>query len=127
MIYTHPSHTIVLYGGVLLCTGCGSTARNKLIKLQHECYAKGPETGVHGLDNLDRYSQGRPPRGYASKWPFNVFKLSDLEIMHNIQNQVNLVPRPVLPPTPNYKSSDLADEDNNPINIDSCSSGSSSD
>ena len=98
-----------------------------MLGLRPRCYGNGPETGNHGLDNLDRYSQGRPPRGYASKWPFNVFKLSDLEIMHNFQNQVNLVPRPVFPPTPNYESSDCDDEDNKSINLEACSSGSSSD
>ena len=43
------------------------------------------------------------------------------------QNHVKLVPRPVLPPTPHYESSEFSEEDINPINVDSCSSGSSSD
>jgi len=64
-LHTHPPHTIVLYGGVLICTQCGSTARSKLIKLQHKCFGKGSETGVHCLDNLERYSQGRAPRVYV--------------------------------------------------------------
>jgi len=77
-----------MYGGVLMCTKCGSTARNKLIKLQHLCYGNGPETGTHGLDNIERYAAGRAPRGYST-WPFNHFKLSDIEIHRNVQNQVN--------------------------------------
>jgi len=124
-LHTHPSHTVIMYGGVLMCTKCGSTARNKLIKLQHVCYGNGPETGAHGLDNIERYAAGRTPRGY-SKWPYNHFKLSDIEIQLNVQNQVNKVPLPILPGTPKYESSCGSDTDDSDINEDLSSSGSSS-
>ena len=99
--------------------------RNKLIKLQHICYGNGPETGTHGLDNLDRYAAGRAPRGY-SKWPFNHFKLSDIEIHRNVQNQVNKVPLPILPGKPKYESSCDSNTDDSDMNEDLSSSGSSS-
>ena len=77
----------------------------------------------YGLDNIERYAAGRAPRGYK-KWPYNHFKLSDVEIYRNIQNEVNKVQLPVLPRTPNYESgSDANDSD---INEDPHSSGSSS-
>lgn len=122
-LHIHPSHTILMYGGVLMCTKCGSTARNKLIKLQHKCFGNGPETGEHGLDNLERYAAGRAPRGYK-KWPYNHFKLSDIEIHSNVQNDVNKVPLPILPGTPNYESGSNAND--SAINEDLSSSGSSS-
>lgn len=33
-LHTHPSHQIVVYGGVLFCTTCGSSAVNKVIELK---------------------------------------------------------------------------------------------
>ena len=98
-----------MYGGVLICTKCGSTARNKLIKLQHKCNGNGPETGEHGLDHIGRFAAGRAPRGYK-KWPYNHFKLPDIEVQRNVQNQVNKVPPPSLPPTPSYESSDESED-----------------
>ena len=122
-LHTHPTHAIIMYGGVLMCTKCGSTARNRLVKLQHKCFGNGPETGEHGLDNIERYAAGRAPRGYK-KWPYNHFKLSDIEIHRNVQNEVNKVPLPILPVTPNYESGSNANDSD--INEDLSSSGSSS-
>lgn len=45
----------------LICTKCGATARNKFIKSQFDCAGRDPETGTHGLDNLERYARGSTP------------------------------------------------------------------
>lgn len=83
-------HDVVLHGGVFIytyiyiCTSCGNTASNKIIKLRLPCTR--PMT--HGLYNLRAYAKGRAPRGFP-QWPYRSVHSSDKVVFENIQGQIN--------------------------------------
>ena len=88
--HTHPSHSLVLYGRVMLCIKCGSTALNKIVNLNHVCLGATPDTGTHSLINLRRYSQGRAPSEFLGR-PFRTYKTVQNDIIRNIQHQVDMM------------------------------------
>ena len=52
--FSHPSHQLKLYGGVLFCISCGAMSRSVLVKLARPCLGK-PAKSSHGDQNLVRY------------------------------------------------------------------------
>jgi len=50
--HTHPSHQIVLHGGVLFCTKCGSSAVNKIINLKGTCHGTHEDDYLYGSNSL---------------------------------------------------------------------------
>ena len=65
-MFTHLTHSIVLYGGVFMYIACGSTTVNKLIKLFDPCF---PHTYGPLPYNLRAYKAGRAPAGFPL-WPY---------------------------------------------------------
>jgi len=64
-LFTHVTHSVVIYGGVFFCTACGATAKNKLVKLDRPCMPV-----RHGTNyNLTAYKFGRAPAGFPG-WPY---------------------------------------------------------
>ena len=107
--HTHPSHDIVLYGGVFLCVKCGSTALNKIQNLKDVCYGNegfgDPLTPQsHGESNIKRYKKGKAPLGYPD-WPYNKYDISDETVMKNIRGQLNGIAHEIVaPPSPEQDS-----------------------
>ena len=64
--FTHPAHSILLDGGVFMCTACGATAVNKLIKLHDPCF---PHRYGPPNYNLRAYKAGRARAGFPL-WPY---------------------------------------------------------
>jgi len=62
---THPSHRLVLYGGVFLCKKCGSVAKQKMVKLSSPC---GPPSTAGWRNRNAYYSNVKLP-GYPN-WPY---------------------------------------------------------
>jgi len=65
--HSHPSHPIVLYGGVYLCTACGCVGRAKLRHLAGPCHSM--PTSSSRKSNLDAFCKGGPLPGMPG-WPF---------------------------------------------------------
>ena len=89
-LHTHPSHHVVLYGGVLLCTQCGSTGVNKAINLNRPCVPAKQDLNQYGLDNINRYDAGKPPRGFPA-WPYNKIKLSHKVFIKTFQSKLDML------------------------------------
>lgn len=105
-LWCHPTHNIILYGGVYLCVKCGSTAMNKIQNLKFACpgLALVPEKELshqhsHGEANIKRYNKGRGPLGFP-EWPYNKFEVSHDTVMNNINGQLGgisaVCPAPLL-------------------------------
>ena len=66
--HTHPSHNIVLYGGVCICVKCGATEMSKVQNLKYACTGlvplDVPYQQSHGEANIKRYNKGRAPLGF---------------------------------------------------------------
>ena len=82
---THPTHSIVLYGGVFMCTACGATAVNKLIKLYDPCF---PHRYGPLPFNLRAYKAGRAPAGFPL-WPYKQIHEYTTSLRHTVQAKVN--------------------------------------
>ena len=89
-LHTHPSHQVVLYGGVLFCKQCGSTGVNKAINLNNPCIPARQDLNQYGLDNINKYDLGRAPRGFP-KWPYNKIKLSQKVFLKTFQNRLDML------------------------------------
>ena len=89
-MHTHPSHQVVLYGGVLLCNQCGSTGVNKAINLNRPCVPARQDLSQYGLDNITRYDAGKPPSGFPA-WPYNKVKLSQKVFLNSWQTKLDVL------------------------------------
>lgn len=65
-IFTQPTHTVTLYGGVYFCTARGATAVNKLIKFFDPCvpHRYGPLNFSPQASEAGKAPQGFPNRPY---------------------------------------------------------------
>jgi len=116
--HTHPSHNIVLYGGVYFCVKCGSAALNKIQNLKYACEGIEPDKRKikphqsHGEANIKRYNKGRSPLGFLD-WPYNKFEISHDTVMNNIQGQLRGISTECpAPPTPEPDDEALLASDN---------------
>ena len=82
--HTHHSHRMVIYGGIYMCTKCGSTGSRKLMQLSREC--KPPKT--RGQQNIDAYAAGTSPAGY-NNWPYKRVHLDENIAVNNVQTLVD--------------------------------------
>lgn len=89
-MHSHPSHQIVLYGGVLFCKQCGSTGVNKAVNLSRPCIPARRDLNQYGLDNIKRYDAGKPPRGFPA-WPYNKVKLAQKVFLDSWQVKLDLL------------------------------------
>lgn len=109
--HTHPSHCPVKYGGVIICTKCGSTALNKIVNLSETCLGLDDNKYSYGNVNIGRYKRGLSPLGYPD-WPYGRLLPSHIQILKSIHSQMKGVPIPTFarpPPEP----SESEGEDNN--------------
>ena len=83
--FTHPTHSIALYGGVFMCTACGATAVNKLIKLHDPCF---PHRYGPPNYNLRAYKAGRAPAG-VPLWPYKHIHEYTTSLRHTVQAKVD--------------------------------------
>ena len=84
--HTHSSHNIVLHGCVYICTSCGNTASNKIIKIS-ESHAVVPPLMVYITSKL--MSKAKPRGDYHRQWPYKAAHMSDDAVLDNIQGQIN--------------------------------------
>jgi len=63
--HSHPSHHLVLYGGVYICTACAYVAKEKIHKLSEPCLGR---PGARN-NRLSAFDKGLPLPGY-SDWPY---------------------------------------------------------
>ena len=89
-LHTHPTHQVVLYGGVLFCKQCGSTGVNKAINLNNPCIPARQDLNQYGLDNINKYDLGRAPRGFPN-WPYNKIKMSQKVFIKTFQSQLDML------------------------------------
>ena len=108
--HTHPSHSVIIYGGVLLCVKCGSTGVNKAINLKNPCRSAKEDIYLYGLNNLNRYDLGKAPAGFP-KWPYNKFKQSQQSFLRSwnakldtLRSEMLKQVNPVEPSEPSWPS-----------------------
>lgn len=89
-LHTHPSHQVVLYGGVLFCKQCGSTGVNKAINLNRPCTPARQDLSQYGLDNIKRYDASKLPSGFPA-WPYNKVKLAQKVFLKTWQTKLDLL------------------------------------
>ena len=107
--HTHPSHCPVKYGGVIICTKCGSTALNKIVNLSETCPGVDSNKYSYGNVNIRRYNRGLSPLGYPD-WPYGKLLPSHVQIIKSIQSQMKGVPIPTFA-RPALEPSDSEGED----------------
>jgi len=86
-LHTHPSHNVVIYGGVLFCTKCGCTGVNKAEDLVSNCKNILKPADIYGQNNIKRYKKGKSPAGFPN-WPYDKFLVSDRTIIKSINSAV---------------------------------------
>ena len=82
--YTHPTHSVVIYGGVFMCTSCGATAKNKLVKLHAPCFPVKPPSKCA---NLRAYLAGRAPAGFPN-WPYPKLTFCQYTVLGRFRNDL---------------------------------------
>ena len=127
-LHTDPSHLPVLYGGVIICTKCGSTALNKLVNLSGNCQGTCEDNKSYGSIDLKRYNKGKAPLGYPN-WPYNKLFASHTQMIRSIQSQFNGSAHSFCMPAQDPSVSDGEDSINGDVDVSlngSATSGSSS-
>lgn len=96
--HTHPSHRLRPYGGVYICTRCGSVAREVIKNLGKPCInlEKHEEPTPGGKINLRAYAANRPPQG-CKGWPYSSLDQMELCIRRRVQQAVNDLPPQYVP------------------------------
>lgn len=82
--FTHPTHSVVLYGGVFFYTACGATAVNKLVKLFDPCLPLRYGNNY----NLKAYKAGKALQGLPS-WPYKHTATCSTTLLSSIRESVD--------------------------------------
>ena len=66
--YTHETHELYNYKGLVYCKRCGGYGATKLIRLATRCVPIDPNVRSHGSNNLENIRNGKLPR-FVKYWP----------------------------------------------------------